>query len=125
MALEHLVTLALETERFLTGSTVKEIVTAYTGWGWKAMRRLLTLLPHSVSRSEEAKAVNGVIAVLYRPWLEKGLKGMQKAVGAGSPAKMYPVAHIAEPADGTCILFCDGLRYDVGQRLVKVLECKN
>jgi hypothetical protein len=123
MALQHLVTLAKETERILTGSTVKEIATAYTGWGWKADAAVIDALA-SVERAsvEESKAVNGVIAVLYRLWLEKGAESMQKAVGVGSPIKTYPVEHLAEPADGTCILFCDGLRYDIGQRLVKALE---
>jgi PglZ domain len=126
MALQHLVTLAQETERFLAGNTVKEIIAAYTKGGWKADAAVIDALA-SIERvsAEETKAVNGVIAVLYRPWLEKGAEGMQKAVGAGAPAKTYPIEHIAEPADGTCILFCDGLRYDVGQRLVKTLETQD
>src|SRR6266487_1596527 len=123
MALQYLVTLAKETERALTGNTVKEIATAYTGWGWKADAAVIDALA-SIERvsTEESKAVNGIIAVLYRPWLEKGAECIQKAVSADSPTKTYPVEQFAEPADGTCILFCDGLRYDVGQRLVKALE---
>jgi hypothetical protein len=123
LALQHLVTLAKETERVLTGDSVKEIARAYTAWGWKADAAVVDALV-SIERvnAEESNAVNGVIAVLYRPWLEKGAEHIQKAVGAGVATKTYPVEQLAEPADGTCILFCDGLRYDVGQRLVKALE---
>jgi len=123
MALQHLVTLAKETERVLTGTTVTEIATAYTRWGWKADAAVIDALA-SIERAsaEERKAVNGVIADLYSTWLEKEEEIMQKAVGADSPTKTYPVEQLAEPANGICILFCDGLRYDVGQRLVKALE---
>ncbi len=70
----------------------------------------------------EHQGVWGNITALYRPWLEQAATAMQKLVYADHPLKTYHVEPLPEPANGTCILFCDGLRYDTGQRLKEVLE---
>jgi len=121
IALSYLTRLASETERKLDGMTVKEISTAYTEWGWKVDSSVLEALA-AVDRPEDVTAVKTVISALYYPWLENAAIGMQRVVYAGHPMQTYPVEPLTEPADGICILFCDGLRYDVGQRLSTALE---
>jgi len=124
-ALQHLVILAQETKSVLTGTTVTEITTAYTEWGWKADTAVIDVLASiEYVSTEDSKAVRGVITVLYGPWLAKGAECMQEAVGLSSSTKTYSVEQLTEPADGTCILFCDGLRYDIGQQLVRALETR-
>jgi PglZ domain len=123
IALQYLVTLAIETEHTLAGSTVATIVDAYTERGWQADAAVITALATIDSATtEDSAAVKTVITVLYRPWLEGAALAMQNAVSAGHPAQTYPVEHLPEVQNGTCLLFCDGLRYDVAQQLVIALQ---
>jgi hypothetical protein len=121
MALSYLVALAKETERPLGGTTLAEINKAYTEWGWKADLAVIDALA-AVELAEDVSAVKAVITALYRPWLEYAATAMQKVVYADHPSQTYHVESLPEPANGTCILFCDGLRYDIGQRLTEALE---
>ena len=121
MALRYLTALAQETERSLGGATLAEINKAYTEWGWKADAAVIDALA-AVEQAEDVAAVKAVITALYRPWLEQAATAMQKLVNADHPSKTYHVEPLPEPANGTCILFCDGLRYDIGQRLTEALE---
>src|SRR5205823_1150925 len=117
----HLMTLAKETERTPGGSTVAEIGKAYTEWGWKADAAVIDALA-AVEKAEDVAAVKAVITALYRPWLENAALAMQKVVYSGHPSQTYHVEPLSEPGNGVCTLFYDGLRYDVGQRVVAALE---
>ncbi|HEU5374299.1 MAG TPA: BREX-1 system phosphatase PglZ type B [Ktedonobacteraceae bacterium] len=121
LALEHIVTLAQTSETALGGATVGDIRAAYTAWGWKVDAAVLAALA-SVERPEDSEAVKAVVNALYRPWLEQAASVLQKAVFAGSLAQTYPVTALPQPEAGTCLLFSDGLRYDLGQRLVSLLR---
>jgi len=121
MALRYLTALAKETERPLVGATLAEINKAYTDWGWKADAAVIDAL-RAAEQAEDVAAVKAVITALYRPWLEHAATTMQKVVYADHPSQTYHVEPLPEPAIGTCILFCDGLRYDTGQRLTEALE---
>ena len=120
MALKYLTGLATVTERALGRATIPEIGKAYTEWGWNADAAVIDALA-AVDQAEDVVAVKAVITALYRPWLEQGASALQKIVFAGHP-QSYHIEPLADPANGTCILFCDGLRYDVGQRLIEALE---
>src|SRR5207249_4821164 len=117
-ALEHLLTLAKETERTLGGSTVTEIGKSYTEWGWKADAAVIDALA-AVEKPEDVASVKAVITALYRPWLEHAALAMQKVIYSGHPSQTYHVESLSEPGNGVCILFCDGLRYDIGRRLTE------
>jgi hypothetical protein len=119
-ALGYLTALAKETERSPGGTTIAEIRKAYTEWGWKADAAVIDALA-AVEQAEDVAAVKAVITALYRPWLEQAATAMQKVVSSDH-WQSYHVEPLPEPPDGTCILFCDGLRYDVGQRLIAALE---
>src|SRR5258708_24390969 len=73
-------------------------------------------------QAEDVAAVKAAITGLYRPWLEHAATAMQKVVYADHSLQVYHVERLSEPANGTCILFCDGLSYDIGQRLTEALE---
>jgi len=120
MALHYLTALAKETERPLGGITLVEINKAYTEWGWKADAAVIDSLA-AAEQAEDVVAVKAAITALYRPWLEYAATAMQKVVYADPPSQAYNVESLPEAANGTCILFCDGLRYDIGQRLTEEL----
>jgi len=121
MALRYLTALAKETERPLGGTTLAEVNKSYAEWGWRADAAVIDALA-AVEQAEDVAAVKAVIMAPYRPWLEHAATAMQKVVYADHPAQIYHVEPLPEPANGTCILFCDGLRYDIGQRLTEALE---
>jgi hypothetical protein len=121
-ALRYLMTLVQETERVFGGTSVAEIRSAYTEWGWRADAAVLDALA-AVDRAEDVAAVKAVITALYRPWLENAATTLQKAVFAGPFAQTYAVTSLQSEV-GTCVLFSDGLRYDIGQRLVEALKAK-
>ena len=120
-ALEHIVALAQESERPFGGTTVTDIRAAYTVWGWKVDSAALAALAIG-EQSEDNTAIKAVVNALYRPWLENAATVLQKAVFAGPVEQTYPVTTLPRPDSGTCILFSDGLRYDLGQRLVAALQ---
>ncbi len=120
-ALQYLMTLAKETERTPGGSTVTEIGKDYTEWGWKTDAAVIDALA-AVEKAEDVAAIKAVITALYRPWLENAALAMQTVVYSGHPLRTYHVEPLSEPGNGVCILFYDGLRYDIGQRLAAALE---
>ena len=119
-ALEHLVQLAEATETSLGGATVAAVAQGYAASGWKADVAVLQALA-AVESGEDVAAVEAAILPLYRPWLEAAATAFQHVVLA-NPAQHYAVSSMERPHPGTCILFCDALRFDVAQRLAAALH---
>ena len=120
-ALRHLAALADCTERALGGTATSEIAAAYAEWGWRTDAAMLDALA-SVSDAADVAAVKGAVLALYRPWLEAAARAFQDSVAAGSGKAAYPLEPPAAPKAGTCILFSDALRFDVGKRLAQALD---
>ena len=121
-AVEHLATMARVTERMAWGTSIAEIMDKYAQEGWGADLAVLDALG-SVERLEDVRAVRSAARVVYRPWLESIVEAFQGAIAA-SEADGYQAKSPPKVADGTCLLFADGLRFDLAQRLGTVLEQK-
>ena len=119
-AIEHLATMAQVTERMAWGTSVSEIVHSYANTGWVVDLAVLDALA-SVERLEDVKAVRSAVRTVYRPWLERIVEVFQDAVAVSEPGG-YEAASPPDVADGTCLLFVDGLRFDLAQRLGTMLE---
>jgi hypothetical protein len=115
-ALVHLTGLAIATEKTVAGATPDAMAENYAAGGWKADDALLAALA-SVRTAEDVQAVRTAVLALYRPWLEETTQRFQDLVKGSLPR---PVPKSAG-GKGCCILFADGLRYDVGQRLAAAL----
>lgn len=111
-ALGHLATLAAETEQPVTGPTVAEIGAVYTGKGWRADRAFRDALA-AVEGRADVDAVKAAANALYEPWLDAGSRALQDALRRESP----PIEPPIQAESGACILFCDGLRYDLACEL--------
>jgi hypothetical protein len=119
-AVQHLATLAEVTANPLTGATTADLVKAYTDGGWKADAAVLDALA-AVARPTDQEAVNTAVAHVYTPWLRDAAELFQRRVkDAPLPGREAP--RLDEVAPGTCVLFADGLRYDVAQKLVALLS---
>jgi len=121
-ALEHLARLARATRTKLGGETPTAMATAYATGGWRADAAVLDALA-GVSNAADVAAVKTAIRAVYTPWLEAGAEHFQDRVRE-TPVQPYGMAPEALPevAPGTCIVFADGLRLDLGKRLRGVLE---
>jgi hypothetical protein len=112
IALAHLHDLATYTVVPLTG-TRAELTDSYTGYGWRADAAALSALA-SVDHSADVGAVSMALRAIYEPWLDQSARAFQAAyINAPSAASREET----DLTPGTCLLFCDALRYDLGQRL--------
>jgi hypothetical protein len=121
-AVEHLATLAEVTQTSLTGATTADMVKAYTEEGWRADAAVLDALA-AVTQLPDREAVLEAVKHVYAPWLRDAAELFQERVKQ-QPVPGREVPRLADVPTGTCVLFADGLRFDVAQKLRATLEVK-
>jgi hypothetical protein len=121
-ALLHLATLAQRTGQVLGGDTPVAMAHLYREGGYLADDAVLKSIA-GVKSSEDTRAVQVAIRSLYLPWLEDTARYFQDLIIT------FPLPHIASKNratitvnSGQCLLFVDGLRFDIAQRLVAMAE---
>ena len=114
--LPHLLTMADVTAALPAGANPEEMARAYTTGSWRADDAALCALA-AVKDAGDVLAVQQVIHALYEPWLRDSAVAFQEAVQHSPLPRVQPEAL----SPGRCLLFVDGLRYDVGLRLAKEL----
>lgn len=112
-ALAHLSTMAETTKVALAGHDLDALVKKYGEEGWRTDAAVLDVLA-CVDRSEDLAALAGSVRAIYEPWLADGAACFQKHVGSSTPV----AAAAQKIPKGCCLLFADGLRFDVSQRLL-------
>lgn len=126
MALKHLAVMAKACGNTLSGATPEAFAEAYMSGAWKADAAVLDALA-GVRTAQDVKAVHAAITAIYQPWLEVGTARFQDLVKE-KPRLCEDVERHAkamcDAKDGCCILFADGLRFDVAQKLKAVMEDK-
>ena len=117
-ALRHLNRLAVAASTKLGGTSPTELADRYTAGGYEIDDAALAAAA-AVKGAADFDAVSKALDAVYRPWLESAAGHLQALV----EEEQMPLAQEAEPSDlavdaGGVILFADGLRFDVSQRLV-------
>ncbi|MCP4378778.1 MAG: BREX-1 system phosphatase PglZ type B [bacterium] len=87
---------------------------------WHALRTL-----SSVKTQADLNAVVAALKSVYIPWLTESAISFQQAVKVhGYPGMGFQIGEtkVSYQAGGECILFVDGLRFDVGKELVERLS---
>lgn len=117
-ALRHLNQLAESASTKLGGASLAELADRYTAGGYEIDDAALSAVA-AVKGAADFDAVGRALNAVYRPWLENAARHLQ----ALAEEEQIPGAEDANPADlavdaGVVILFADGLRFDVSQRLV-------
>ena len=97
-----------------------EWVTWYVEHGWKADAAAVAA-QRSLHRSTDESALYSAVRSVYAPWLEDLARKYQAAVA--KHGYVFPGGETV--AEGECLLFVDGLRYDVGQDLADRIEKAN
>lgn len=119
LLLEPLAQLARTCLQPVGGTTPKDIAAAYVERGWQgdaAAWRALAQAP-----TAEVDFVAGIVRHLFLSWLDDSARAFQAAIEqAGAPGK-DDQDRVEAPPNG-CIVFVDGLRYDVAQVLAERLE---
>ncbi len=120
-ALEPLARLAREVCADLGGATPDELASAYLARGWRAdlaAREALAAAPPA-----DQALIGDVVRRLLEPWAERAALAFQAAVQR-SPFPGRDEAAVVEIAEGGCLLFVDGLRYELGVALAARLEAR-
>ena len=116
-SLEHLTSLAKQTETALAGGTISDLEKGYTTLGWTVDNAALESLA-LVNNITNAEAVSTVLRAIYLPWLEASAKHLQDIFDPTTyPRGNCETAPIYPALDSECVLFVDGLRLDLGKRL--------
>lgn len=120
MALAHLVQLAERTDSQLGGDSPTDMANLYNESGYLADDASLRALAGSGNHAQR-NAVRTAVRAMYLPWLEHAAERLQKLV-TSSPLPSLAQQPKIEAERGACLLFADGLRFDLARRLSEQLE---
>jgi hypothetical protein len=116
--LQHLVALADITEAEVGGSKLDNLATWYADVGHKADAAALAALARA--DHVDGAAIHAAVRALYLPWLQRAADRLREVVASNG----YP-SPVAVPIEaGTCLLFADGLRWDIGAELADRLGAR-
>lgn len=117
-ALEHLKTLAEHTVLPLVGDSPDALADAYAKSGYRADDAVLRALA-CVKTNEDVAAVSAAIRGVYLGWLDDTARNFQKAASKRPlPGRADLKERLVTAETGECLMFVDGLRFDVAQRLL-------
>jgi hypothetical protein len=114
-ALEHLAMLAKRTTTTLGGDSADAIAKLYAEGAYLADDGAMRALA-CMKTAEDTAAIQAAVRCVYLPWLEDTARHLQNCVAAKALPTVAQQEGVAAEA-GECILFADGLRFDIGQRL--------
>jgi hypothetical protein len=114
-AIGHLATLANRTSVTLGGDSAEAMAKLYAEGGYLADDAAIRALA-CVKAAENVAAVQAAVRCVYLQWLEDTSRHFQDCLNA-NPLPSATELEGFEIKDGDCIVFADGLRFDIGQRL--------
>lgn len=123
-ALGHLAELAERAATKLGGASTAEMAKLYVDTAWEVDTAALSAMA-AVKSSGDAQAVGKALNAVYRPWLESAAEHLQ-ALAEKEPLPGHDGQGQEDllVESGGLILFADGLRFDVSQRLVERMRTK-
>ena len=124
-ALEHLAEVAGRAAEQLGGASAAALARRYADGAWRIDAAALAAMA-AVTSAADRQAVRAALHAIYLPWLEAAARRLL-ALAQQEPRALRetPETYAAGTADdepGTAILFADGLRFDVAQRLAERLR---
>ncbi len=119
--LEPLARLAESARTAIGGATPDGVADAYADRGWLAdasAREALALAP-----AEHEETISAAVHHLIAPWLEDSARALQSAIDR-APLPTAAGQPDVTAGEDECIVFVDGLRYELGRRLAERLETR-
>jgi hypothetical protein len=120
LALQHIAALARHTALSLGGATLDAMASQYAQDGWQSDDAALRALA-ATKTSEDSHAVEAAVRAVYLSWLDDSATHFQK-LAAATPLPTSKQSTPPTAAAGECLLFADGLRFDLGRRLSVLAE---
>ncbi len=117
--LEPLARLAESARTAIGGATPDDAAEAYADRGWPAdasAREALALAP-----AEHEETISAAVHHLIAPWLDDSARALQSAIDR-TPLPAAASQPEVTAGEDECIVFVDGLRYELGRRLAERLE---
>ncbi len=105
------------------GTTVQAAASAYADSGWQCDRAAMEALAQ-FHTTADTTVMAPVVRALYEPWLDKSARHFQELVAKQSGEIRKGVGLTTGERD-TCLLFVDGLRFDLAGSLREVLEARS
>lgn len=121
LALAPLARLAERAQTPLGGATVEEAAALYADGGWQGDRALLETLALPLTKQAVAAVVHKLARALYEPWADASARHFQELVARRDGDLREAVIEVEAEKD-VCIVFADGLRFDVGVMVQEELE---
>jgi hypothetical protein len=118
-SLGHLAFVAQHTEATAFGSSLEAQAGRYREEAWRVDAEALQALAQAHTKADQ-DAVTAALRAVYLPWLEASSFAFQKAVAESGGLNPGGVSKVSDLA-GTCVVFVDGLRFDVAQMLASRL----
>ena len=115
-ALGYLATVAEHTASELGGTSPGDMATRYAEDAWQVDLAALDSMA-AVKSNADSQAVAEALKAIYGPWLDAAARHLQHLAAGGPLAGQEESAAVATADSGTVLLFADGLRFDVAQRL--------
>lgn len=123
VALEALTRLARTAQRPVGGGTLEDAAALYARSGWEADAAAMEALAQFRS-GPDATLVAQVLRALYLPWLDASARHFQSLLAANPSAARSGVGQTT-PEQGTCVMFVDGLRFDLAWAVAARLEARS
>ena len=121
-ALEPLSRLATAAKTALGGATAEAMAANYAAQGWACDGAAMDALSR-LKQGGEHSLVTKVVRALYEPWLDRSARRFQELMSAPNVDPRKLTAAVAAERDA-CVLFADGLRFDLGAVLHERLEAR-
>lgn len=115
LALKHLEILALSYDRAIGGATAEDVAETYVSDGWRIDAAVVGALA-CCKRVEHEAPIICIVRTLYLHWLEHSARHLQLLTKA-KPASIHPRLGSVEASAGKVIVFADGLRIDIAERV--------
>lgn len=122
VALEPLARVAATASTTLGGATIDAAISGYATDGWRCDRAALESMI-SVKAPADITLMGNAVRALYLPWLDASARHFQSLVQGAESSARAMVTGVEHEKD-SCLLFADGLRYDVAGMLRDRLEAK-
>ena len=117
--LKPLAILAAAAQRALGGTEPADVAAAYVERGWQA--DLGAWQAVAAAPIADEACVAAAVRHLLQPWLDESARAFQAAVERAPLPGAGGQSAVDAPGDG-CLVFVDGLRFDLAQRLAEQME---
>ncbi len=123
-AVAHLAVIAERSSTQLGGGSAAEMARSYADGAWEIDAAALSSIA-AVKTATDTRAVSRALDAIYRPWLEAAAVHLQ-SLEANEPGAIRDAEATYETKveSGTVMLFADGLRFDLAQRLIERLHAR-